>query len=315
MFERILVPLDGSPGAERAIPAAARIARAFGGSVILLSVVAPPVTPGKFSVPEVFPKAPTEEELAEATAYLRAIAQSDKLAGITTEVQTLAGAVAPTILSATQSLHADLIVLCTHGYTGFKRWRLGSVSEKVIRHAPIPVFVLREGELEPATAVQQAVRALVALDGSSLSEATLEPAASLTAGLAQATSQRGILRLMRVVDIPSGYGKFRSTVDSFYDAQMRAEAKREYEQYLETVAKRFSEGELAKYNLAVTTVITTDPDVAEAIVQTAEQEKDDFIAMATHGRGGVQRWALGSITERVLHATRVPLFIIRPQEV
>jgi len=71
MFERILVPLDGSPGAERVIPAAARIARAFGGSVILLSVVAPPVTPGKFSVPEVFPKAPTEEELAEATAYLR----------------------------------------------------------------------------------------------------------------------------------------------------------------------------------------------------------------------------------------------------
>lgn len=315
MFERILVPLDGSPVAERAIPAAARIARAFGGSVIVLSVVTPPVTPGKFSVPEEYPKADTEEELAEATAYLRAIAQSDKLVGITTEVQTLVGAVAPTILSATQSLHADLIVLCTHGYTGFKRWRLGSVSEKVIRHAPVPVFVLREGELEPVTAVQQAVRALVALDGSSLSEATLEPAASLTAGLAQATSQRGILQLMRVVDIPSGYGKFRSTVDSFYDAQMRAEAKRAYEQYLETVAKRFSEGELAKYNLAVTTVVTTDPDVAEAIVQTAEQGKDDFIAMATHGRGGLQRWALGSITERVLNTTKVPLFIIRPEEV
>ena len=289
MFERILVPLDGSPVAERAIPAAARIARAFGGSVIVLSVVTPPVTPGKFSVPEEYPKADTEEELAEATAYLRAIAQSDKLVGITTEVQTLVGATAPTILSATQSLHADLIVLCTHGYTGFKRWRLGSVSEKVIRHAPVPVFVLREGELEPA--------------------------ARLSAGLAQATSQRGILQLMRVVDIPSGYGKFRSRVDSFYDAQMRAEAKRAYEQYLETVAKRFSEGELAKYNLAVTTVVTTDPDVAEAIVQTAEQGKDDFIAMATHGRGGVQRWALGSITERVLHATKVPLFIIRPEEV
>ena len=148
MFEQILVPLDGSPVAERAIPAAARIARAFGGSVIVLSVVTPPVTPGKFSVPEEYPKADTEEERASATAYLRAIAQSDKLVGITTEVQTLVGAVAPTILSATQSLHADLIVLCTHGYTGFKRWRLGSVSEKVIRHAPVPVFVLREGESE-----------------------------------------------------------------------------------------------------------------------------------------------------------------------
>ena len=315
MFERILVPLDGSSIAERAIPAAARIARAFGGSVILLSVVASPITPGKFSVPEEYPKTSTEEERDSATTYLRGIAQSDKLAGIAAEVQTLVGATAPTILSATQSLHADLIVLSTHGYTGFKRWRLGSVAEKVIRHAQIPVFVLPERGSEPATAVQQAVHALVALDGSTLSEAMLEPAASLTAGLARAASQQGTLQLMRIVDIPSGYGKFRSTVDLFYDAQMRAEAKQEYEQYLETVAKRFSEGELAKYNLAVTTVVTTDPDVAEAIVQTAEQGKDDFTAMATHGRGGIQRWALGSITERVLHATTIPLFIIRPEEV
>lgn len=103
-------------------------------------------------------------------------------------------------------------------------------------------------------------------------------------------------------------------VDSYYDAEVRAEAKREYEHYLEGVAKRFWEGELAKYNLAVTTIVATDPEVTEAIVQTAEQGKFDFIAMATHGRGGVQLWAMGSTTERVLHATRLPLFIVRPQD-
>jgi nucleotide-binding universal stress UspA family protein len=134
-------------------------------------------------------------------------------------------------------------------------------------------------------------------------------------GPPQATSQQGALQIIRVVDIPSSYGRFRSQVDSYYDAQMRAEEKHEYEQYLEAVAKRFAEGELAKYNLAVSTVVATDPDVAEAIVQTAEQGKVDFIAMATHGRGGLQHWALGSITERVLHATKVPLFIIRPKAV
>ena len=312
MFGRILVPLDGSPGAERAIPAAARIARAFNSSIILLVVIRPLISSGKNSVAEEYSKADIDEELAKATAYLHKIVQSVELDIITTEVPALVGAVAPTILSATQSLHADLLVLCTHGHTGFKRWRLGSVAEKVIRHAPIPVLVLPERWSEPATANQQAVHVLVALDGSSLSEAVLEPAASLTAGLASAASQQGTLQLIRVVDIPSGYGKFRSAVDSFYDAQMRAEAKPEYEQYLETVAKSFSEGELAKYKLAVSTVVSTDPDVAEAIVQTAEQEKADFIAMATHGRGGLQSWALGSITERVLHATKVPLFIVRP---
>ncbi|MGZ3630530.1 MAG: universal stress protein [Ktedonobacteraceae bacterium] len=315
MFGRILVPLDGSPGAERAIPAAARIARAFSSSMILLVVIRSPISSGKYSVPEEYSKADIDKELAKATAYLHRIVQSVELDIITTEVPTLVGAVAPMILSATQSLHADLLVLCTHGHTGFKRWSLGSVAEKVIRHAPIPVLVLPERWSEPATAYQQAVHVLVALDGSSLSEAVLEPAASLTAGLARAASQQGTLQLIRVVDIPSGYGKFRSTVDSFYDAQMRAEAKPEYEQYLETVAKRFSEGELAKYKLAVSTVVSTDPDVAEAILQTADQEKADFIALATHGRGGLQSWALGSITERVLHATKVPLFIVRPQNV
>jgi nucleotide-binding universal stress UspA family protein len=315
MFQRILVPLDGSTRAESALPVAARSARAFGGSVILLHVAAPPVSSGKFSVPEAFPKVGTDEELAEATEYLKVLAQSDQLGGITTEVQTLVGATAPTILSATRSLHADLIVLCSHGYTGFKHWMLGSVAEKVTRHAPIPVIVLRDGGPEPARAVGEPVRALVALDGSPFSETVLEPSAILIAGLAQVISQQGALQLMRVVDIPSGYGKFRSTVDSHQDAEMRAEAEREYEQYLEAVANRFSEGELAKYHLAVTAVVATAPDVAEAIVQQAEHGKVDFIAMATHGRGGVQLWALGSVTERVLYASKLPLLIMRPEEV
>jgi nucleotide-binding universal stress UspA family protein len=191
MFERILVPLDGSPVAERAIPAAVCIARAFGGSVIMLSVVAPPVSSGKFSSLDVYPKAGTDEELAEATEYLKTLAQSEQLGGLTTEAHTLVGGVAPTIIAAAKSLRADLIVLCTHGYTGFQRWMLGSVAEKVIRHAPVPVFVLREGGPGLATAVQHPARTLVALDGSSLSEAILEPAAVLTAGLVQAATQPG----------------------------------------------------------------------------------------------------------------------------
>ena len=314
MFERILVPLDGSRGAERAIPVVARIARAFGSSVIVLGVVVPQISLGKLSLVE-DGKATSEQELAVARAYLRTIAQSVELSTIPTEVQALTGAVAPTILEAIQTLHADLIVLCSRSSTGFKRWKVGSVAEKVIRHASIPVFVIPEGGADSATVVRQAARVLVALDGSPLSEAVLEPAASLTAGLSRAASQQGTLQLMRVVDIPSGYGKFRSMVDSFYDAQMRAEAKREYEQYLGSVSRRFSEGELAKYHLAVSTVVATDPDAAEAIVQTAEQLKVDFIAMATHGRGGLQRWTLGSVTDRVLHITQSPLFIVRSQGV
>ncbi len=311
MFQRILVPLDGSTRAESAIPVAARLAKASGGSVILLQVVAPPVSPGKFHVPEAYPIVGTDLELAEANEYLKKVAQISVLGGFTTEIHAQVGSVAPEIISATQSLHADLIVMWSHGDTGFKRWALGSVAHKLVPHSPVPVLVLRDGGPIPETAADHPVRALVPLDGSPLSESALEPAAQLVAALAPA--QQRALQLIRVVDIASSYGKFRSMADSYFDAQMRAEAKREDEHYLEAVAKRFAEGELAQYNLAVTTTLAIDPDVAEAIVQTAEQAEGtraDVIVMATHGNGGLHNWVLGSIAERVLHSTKMPLLII-----
>src|SRR5215469_10907917 len=140
MFRRILVPLDGSTRAESAAPVAARLAQASSGSVILLQVVAPPVSTGKFGGPEVYPKGDIDEEQASATEYLKTLAQTSSLGGITTEVQTLVGAVAPAIISATQELHADLVVMCSHGYTGFKRWMLGSVAHKLVPHSPVPVL-------------------------------------------------------------------------------------------------------------------------------------------------------------------------------
>jgi nucleotide-binding universal stress UspA family protein len=172
---------------------------------------------------------------------------------------------------------------------------------------------LRDGGVIPATAAQKPMRAFVPLDGSPLSETALEPAALLLTALSPLAPK--VMHLMRVVDVPPSYGKFRSSFDTTYDAGVRAEVKHEYQEYLDTVAKRFTEGDFAKYNFSVMTAVPIDMDVAEAIVQAAEQAEGtdagyDLIVMATHGRGGVQRWMLGSIAERVLHTTRVPLMIV-----
>ncbi len=312
MFKRILVPLDGSTRAERAIPVAARIARALGDSVILLRVATAPVDTGKFSKLSVYAEESVDADLAGATSYLENIAKSDELVGITTEVKALFGAVAPTILSSAQSFHASIVVMCSHGYTGYKRWVLGSIADKVTRHSPIPVLVLREGGPVPSTAIQQPVRALVPVDGSPLSEAVLEPAAYLAAALAQATSQQGALHLLRVVDLPTTGGKFKS--DAHIDTSLKEQVMHEDEAYLATLANRLPEGDLANLDLSVTYSVEFDPDVAEAIVKKAEQDTFDFIAIATHGRGGVQHWAMGSVSERVLHATKLPLLIMRPHD-
>ena len=313
MYKRILVPLDGSVRAERAIPVAARIARASGGSVFLLRVATTPVDTGKFSSASGYVEETVDADLTGATSYLEHTAVSHELTGIKTEVKSLFGAVAPTILSASQSLHANIIVICSHGYTGFKRWALGSIADKVTRHSPIPVFVLREGGPLPATAEHQPVQALVAVDGSSLSEAVLEPAAYLAKALAEAISQRVALHLLRVVDLPTGGGKFKS--DAYIDTGLKEQVKHEDEEYLHTLVHRLNTGDLAHLDLAITSSVEADPDVAEAIVKKAEQDTFDFIAIATHGRGGVQRWALGSVAARVLHATKLPLLIMRPQEI
>lgn len=315
MFQRILVPLDGSTLAESAVPIAARIAQASGGSVILLQAAVIPIEIESEKKPaEIYSQAVFDKGVASAASYLEGVAKSEVLAGTKAETEVVTGAAAPSILSAIQSLQADLVVLCSHGYSGFKRWALGSVAHKLVPHSPVPVLVLRDGGPVPATTAGHPVHAFVPLDGSSLSESALEPAAQLVAALAP-SGQRA-LQLIRVVDIPSSYSKFRSMGDSYFDAEMRAEAKHEYETYLDGVAKRFSEGELAKYNLSVTIAVAIDPDVAEAIVQAAEQTEgtegfgSHLIVMATHGRGGLQRWALGSVAERVLHTTKLPLMVV-----
>ncbi|HWZ17333.1 MAG TPA: universal stress protein, partial [Ktedonobacteraceae bacterium] len=183
----------------------------------------------------------------------------------------------------------------------------------ITSHSSIPVLVLRQGGTEPATADHQPVRALVAVDGSSLSEAVLEPAAFLATALAEATSQQGALHLLRVVDLLISGGKFKS--DAYIDTGLKEQVKHKDEEYLDTLVHRLNVGDLAHLDLSITSSVEADPDIAEAIVKKSEQEKFDFIAIATHGRGGVQKWALGSVAGRVLHATTLPLLIMRPQEV
>jgi nucleotide-binding universal stress UspA family protein len=307
MFQRILVPLDGSTRAESALQVAVRIARAYGGTLTLLQAVETIADHGAYLRPII------EEEKAEATAYLEGLAGSPELAGTQVEIQVPVGAVAPTIITAAQSSHTDLIIMSSHGYTGFRRWTLGSVAEKIARHAPVPLLILREGDTLSTPSPEKPVRALVPLDGSPFSEAVFEPAAYLVAGLASATSKSGELHLLRVIDLPLTSGRMRS--QAYIDAQTEEKAREEALAYQSRLIERLDETALAGLAMKATSSVESDPDVAEAIVQQAEgaeKGKYDLIAMATHGRSGIGHFTLGSVTERVLHSTRLPLLVVRP---
>lgn len=320
MYKRILVPLDGSARAESALPVAARIARASGGSVILAQVVSMPVL-YETSMAATYTPDLIETEINETEDYLKSLAYSDTLAGIKTETCALFGAAAQTILSMASSYNIDLIVMTSQGKTGLKRWLLGSVAQKLACHSPVPVLVLHEGGtmLSDQLPDAGAVRALVTLDGSALAKTALEPAAQLVAALA--APGHGLLHLLRVVKSPQLDEK---KLDPERLAAMKAAALHKARSYMHTTVTHLRQGSLGALNLAVTWSVVLDNDAAGAIIHTAESGEDaegagvsercQLIAMATHGRTGFERWVLGSVTECVLGATRLPILIVRPAE-
>ena len=323
MFQHILIPLDGSKRAEQAIPVAARIARACGGSLIFLRAVGTHIEFGTYiTEPSVLVQEALELDLTMAIDYLARIKASHDLAGIETTVAVRSGGAALTILDVAQMQHVDLIVMCSHGNTGFKRWVLGSVAQQVARHSPLPVLVLNENGLVPTgsfpdpTHPLRALMGLVALDGSVGAEAVLEPAAKLVTALA--APARGILRLTRVVDLPAnehGRGSHMRI-----DPLMKEEILYDAKTYLSGIADRLQSGPLAELKLTMVFSVAMGRDVASALLGVAESGKDaegtdmlgscDLMAMTTHGRDGLQRLAVGSVTERVLQATRRPLLVV-----
>lgn len=322
MFKHILVPLDGSTRAERAIPIAAQIVRTTGGRIDFLRVVYPPVDYGMYlTQSQVFLDQEIDTAIAAATTYLEGIARMDILEGLETKVEAIVGAVAPTLLSYAQSSEIDLIVMYSHGYSGLKRWMLGSVADKVVRQSPVPVLVLREHCPDMlSTNKLQVFRALVTLDGSPLAETALEPAVALTNALSP--SEYGAMHLLRVVDVPTVEGKWKGQANIGID--MQKEAKEDAAEYLMTMIKKLQTGMDSGIPLKLTASVVTDIDVAGAIIREAEGVENTaasgtngyaFIALSTHGRGGVERWVAGSVAERVLHNTQLPILIVRPPNV
>lgn len=323
MFKKILVPLDGSAGAEHAIFVAGRIARASSAKMLLVRVVEVPVEYGlHYAPPGYLQDIPGEKR--EAADYLKQVALSGDLKGIEVETAVVSGSPAMMILEVTKSFRADLIVMCSRSRTGFNRWTTGRVAEKLVRYSNAPVLLLRDRgpvPLAPIMVNPVPLRAVVALDGSKRAEEALLPTAQLLMALApDAPKELHLLQIVEPVAI-THVGKFQPPVTTSYIA----EAKKEALDHIRILTQRIQKKLPAEANITIssTVAVNSENDVASAILKEAERgEKPGeaayhgyhLVAMATHGRGGFARWMLGSITERVLHHTCLPLFVIRPAE-
>ncbi len=318
MFKRILVPLDGSSRAERALKVAARIARVGEGTVVLLQVVpipteyaaslyGPYLAQSTWSSEEVL-----ELKVARAKEYVESVSHAEALAGVNVKTKVVVGVAAQAIDEVACEEDADLVVLCSHGDTGFKRWLLGSVAQSLSRACSAPVLVLHEEGSAPDSAFPDSLRPLrsivaqVTLDGSEFAEAAILPAAKLVAALAAPV--QGVLVLTRVVPL-AALGNTPET---------RELALNEAKAYLRQASQKYAEV-ARQYNLSLRTAIATGKEVPDTLIQSAEQGDTlegnrlaggcDLIVITTHGRAGLQRLAFGSVTEHLLGTTHLPLLI------
>ena len=321
MMQRILVPLDGSARAERALPVATRIARNTGATLLLLRVSTLVVDyHASLGLAGISEQAILDSEQEKARAYLESICHLGDLATLQVGTVALSGTPAETLLAYIEANKVDLVVMCSHGYTGFKRWALGSVAEHVTRHSSVPVLVLRERSPKPQELTPEAgipLRALVALDGFSFAEAALIPTIQLVGALAG--HGQGVVHLMQVVQMPTVE---QAMEYERYDDEVRRQILSEAGSYLQSVCDRLMQGPAAEFGVKVVWSVEESKDVVKTLIHAAElgegadrEEACDFMALATHGRSGLRRLTIGSVTERVMAKSQLPLLIVRPQEV
>ncbi|MEZ4590655.1 MAG: universal stress protein [Chloroflexota bacterium] len=298
MFQKILVPLDGSKLAERALEPALRLAQAASGELLLLSIpfakhlfVEDPI-----GYKVISPETSIEATRAELSAYLHRLTETRAPSDAVMYSRIGYGDEASVIVDTAVAEAIDLIVMSTHGFNGMSRWFLGSVTEKVLRSAPCPVLVIRDDK--PFSHV------LITLDGSPLSERALMP------GFALAHAYDAHLTLLRVKQeeaITPSLIRELETQESGLGSHVQEAIHHRAEHYLEQLAEAHRHLSRKK----VQSIAVTGPVAAE-ILATIEDEAVDLVVMSTHGRTGLRRWVYGSITEKVMRHAGCSMLIIRP---
>ncbi len=295
--QRILVPLDGSPLAERALPAAITLAQAFSTAkpceLHILRVV-PPI------MVALEPTLYTEtihlgEE--ESKSYLAAVALDHKDSGIPIITAAQTGSVAETIVNYAQENETDLIVISSHGRSGISRWVYGSVADKVLRQSCCATLIIREKVEQIAGKFKNI---LVCLDGSKLAEKVLDVALSI----AQCSQAEVIL--LRVIE-PANLLFDMETADQVQES-VNALERGEAEAYLNTLMQNMPQ---TPSSLTAHTIMGPP---ADTIIDFAKDQQVDLIAMSSHGRSGISRWVYGSVAEKVMRGAPCATLIMRGKE-
>lgn len=293
MYQRMLVPLDGSESAEVALPYAEQLVGKMGDEITLISVVAS----GKSQQGHIYQV--YMQKMVERTAQ-----EIKKQAGKEVNVQSamLEGDPSEEIVDYAERENIDLIVMATHGRSGIRRWALGSVANKVARATGCAVVLIRaKNDRRDVRDRGTIKRVLVPLDRSETSEAVLPYIGDIADNLkTEVILFIAVEQLYHVVVAGDSATKIPYSLEEMDDSVEDAR------DYLERVGKTLDER-------GITTMAEVGiGNAAEGIIELADKIDADLVAMSTHGRSGLGRWTFGSVADKVLHGGTTPLLLVRP---
>ena len=304
MFNEIIVPVDGSPFGELALPVALGVACKSGGEVRLVTVVTPlPVheaQEGSVSLEEGrLLLARDHAESYHAELQKRVILSGCDVP-ISCHVET--GSVVAKLDEHARRAQADLLVMTTHGRGSLRRAWLGSVADGLLRRTPCPILVIRPREGEELRVEEKEFHhILVTLDGSPESREILPFARDF------AHTSGARITLLRVIPPHFPISSPFTSHSSHGFQGLKGEEKTSREA-LESEASAFRED-----GISVSVEVIPGANPAEGILEFAEASRVELIAMATHGRGGVARLILGSVADKVIRGGTVPVLLHRAQ--
>jgi len=296
MFRSLVVPLDGSALAERALPYAVALARPRDGRLILMRA-------GMAPAPRTLDGAELESDqaqaMAEAESYLLSMAETLRGQVASVESVALYGRPAGRILETAARYNADGIVMATHGRTGLQHLLYGSVTEAVLAETTLPVFVVsaQPTAAAPSVFVPASAKVLVPQDGSDYDAPAVQAALELVGPAGEITLASVIAPPEKVVRDEMGH------VLAYVDQQEEADRTRTRD-YLDKIA--------ADIPIAHKTDIRIG-DPTSCICAAAMESKVDAIVMSTHGRTGLRRAVLGSVAGQVLRMASTPVLLVHPR--
>lgn len=303
-MQTILVPLDGSPFSEHALPTAIAIARSSGMPIALAQVhhMIFPTVPIA-SDPYFEPTADNRIRENE-TAYLEDVSRriGEVWDGPISRVL-LEMPIVDALCSYARTIDAAMIVLSSHGRGGIARAWLGSVADRLIRQSPVPTLVVHPRADVPDLSSQPTFEhILIPLDGSPLAEDAVELA------LRFGKPMNAHYTLIQVIE-PIIRGFMIDGAEPYLDVDAEAAAWQHASDYLEGVAARLRE----QGHVVMTLVPIGKP--ASTILSYTQEHPVSLITMTTHGRSGVARMLVGSVADKVLRGADMPLLVYRPAEV